>query len=95
MKQSQSNSNQQLLKIVHTNDEHGRLKYDESKLNNYSGMQGLAEILNKNFDRDLLLSAGDLIQGLPLSDSDKGMTISKVAHKTKYDAVAIGNHEFD
>lgn len=95
LKQSQSNSNQQLLKIVHTNDEHGRLKYDESKLNNYSGMQGLAEILNKNFDRDLLLSAGDLIQGLPLSDSDKGMTISKVAHKTKYDAVAIGNHEFD
>nr|WP_307928205.1 hypothetical protein [Mycoplasmopsis bovis] len=44
---------------------------------------------------DLLLSAGDLIQGLPLSDSDKGLTISKVAKEMKYQAVAIGNHEFD
>ncbi len=80
---------------MHTNDEHGRLVFDDGKYNKYSGMQGLAEVLNKDFDRDLLLSAGDLIQGLPLSDSDKGLTISKVAKEMKYQAVAIGNHEFD
>nr|WP_307909357.1 hypothetical protein [Mycoplasmopsis bovis] len=77
---------------MHTNDEHGRLVFDDGKYNKYSGMQGLAEVLNKDFDRDLLLSAGDLIQGLPLSDSDKGLTISKVAKEMKYQAVAIGNH---
>ncbi|MCE6057321.1 5'-nucleotidase C-terminal domain-containing protein [Mycoplasmopsis agalactiae] len=95
LKKVQKNFKTQVVKIVHTNDEHGRLVFDDGKFNNYSGMQGLAEILNKDFDRDLLLSAGDLIQGLPLSDSDKGLTISKVAKEMNYQAVAIGNHEFD
>ncbi|ENY68833.1 5'Nucleotidase, predicted lipoprotein [Metamycoplasma auris 15026] len=92
---AQKGAGTQLIKIVHTNDEHGRLVFDDGKYNNYSGMQGLAEILSRDFDRDLLLSAGDLIQGLPLSDSDKGLTISKIAKEMKYNAVAIGNHEFD
>ncbi|PYF42636.1 2',3'-cyclic-nucleotide 2'-phosphodiesterase (5'-nucleotidase family) [Metamycoplasma alkalescens] len=91
----QKNQKIQIIKLVHTNDEHGRLVFDDGKFNNYSGMQGLAEVMSRDFDRDLLLSAGDLIQGLPLSDSDKGLTISKVAHQMGYDAVAIGNHEFD
>ncbi|PZW01604.1 5'-nucleotidase C-terminal domain-containing protein [Metamycoplasma auris] len=95
LRKAQKGFKTQLIKIVHTNDEHGRLEFDDGKYNNYSGMQGLAEILNRDFDRDLLLSAGDLIQGLPLSDSDKGLTISKVAKEMNYNAVAIGNHEFD
>ncbi len=95
LRKVQKNFKTQVVKVVHTNDEHGRLVFDDGKYNKYSGMQGLAEVLNKDFDRDLLLSAGDLIQGLPLSDSDKGLTISKVAKEMKYQAVAIGNHEFD
>ncbi|VEU60466.1 Trifunctional nucleotide phosphoesterase protein YfkN precursor [Mycoplasmopsis bovigenitalium] len=84
-----------LVKLIHTNDEHGRLVFDNGKYNKYSGMQGHAEILGSNFSRDLLLSAGDLIQGQPLSDSDKGVTISEIAALMNYNAVAVGNHEFD
>ncbi|EFF41132.1 bifunctional metallophosphatase/5'-nucleotidase [Mycoplasmopsis alligatoris] len=91
---AEKDSDTQTLKIFHTNDEHGRLKFDDGKYNNYSGMDTLAEFL-ENVEYTLLLSAGDLIQGLPLSDSDKGKTISLVAKEMKYDAIAIGNHEFD
>ncbi|WP_029513800.1 bifunctional metallophosphatase/5'-nucleotidase [Mycoplasmopsis primatum] len=95
LKKAQKGASQQLIKVFHTNDEHGRLLFDDGKYNNYSGMQSIAEIIGADFDRDLLLSAGDLIQGLPLSDSDKGMTISKVTKAMGYHAVAVGNHEFD
>lgn len=82
------------VKIFHTNDEHGRLVYDDGKYNNYSGMDKTGLYLKK-FNRDLLLSAGDLIQGLPLSDTDQGKTITEIAKYSGYDSVAVGNHEFD
>ncbi|VEU59079.1 bifunctional metallophosphatase/5'-nucleotidase [Mesomycoplasma neurolyticum] len=82
------------IRIFHTNDEHGRLKTDFGKYNKYSGMQGVNNFVDdKTFD--LLLSSGDLIQGLPLSDSDKGETITYIAKLMNYDSIAVGNHEFD
>ncbi|WP_027334227.1 bifunctional metallophosphatase/5'-nucleotidase [Mycoplasma elephantis] len=95
LRNAQKGFEKQIIKIIHTNDEHGRLVFDDGKYNNYSGMQGLAEILGLNMDRDLLVSAGDTIQGQPLSDMDKGKTICKVASLAGYEAIAVGNHEFD
>ncbi|AJC50090.1 bifunctional metallophosphatase/5'-nucleotidase [Mycoplasma flocculare] len=92
--EKKENSRFKTVKIFHTNDEHGRLEFDDGKYNNYSGMDKTGQYL-KRFNKDLLLSAGDLIQGLPLSDTDKGKTISKIAKYSGYDSVAIGNHEFD
>lgn len=92
--EKKENSKLKTVKIFHTNDEHGRLEYDDNKHNNYSGMDKTGQYLKK-FNKDLLLSAGDLIQGLPLSDTDKGKTIAKIAKYIGYDSVAIGNHEFD
>ncbi|RIV16432.1 bifunctional metallophosphatase/5'-nucleotidase [Mycoplasmopsis gallopavonis] len=94
LKKAEKDAKLKTLKIYHTNDEHGRIKFDDGKYSLYSGMEGLAQYLS-DLPRDLLLSAGDLIQGLPLSDSDKGKTITKIANFMKYDAIAIGNHEFD
>ncbi|WP_338822598.1 bifunctional metallophosphatase/5'-nucleotidase [Mycoplasmopsis felifaucium] len=92
--EKEENSKIRTVRIFHTNDEHGRIEFDDYKYNLYSGIIGTDSFL-KNKKRDLLLSAGDLIQGLPLSDSDKGKTISKMAKEIGYDSVAIGNHEFD
>ncbi|WBP83983.1 5'-nucleotidase C-terminal domain-containing protein [Mycoplasmopsis edwardii] len=89
-----ANSKLRTVKIYHSNDEHGRLEFDDYKYNRYAGMIETSKYL-KDKKRDLLLSAGDLIQGLPLSDSDKGKTITDIAHYMGYDSVAIGNHEFD
>ncbi|CRH24288.1 bifunctional 2'%2C3'-cyclic nucleotide 2'-phosphodiesterase/3'-nucleotidase precursor protein [Chlamydia trachomatis] len=92
--EKKENSRLRTVKIFHTNDEHGRLLFDDGKYNNYSGMDKTGLYLKK-FNRDLLLSAGDLIQGLPLSDTDQGETISKIAKYSGYDSIAVGNHEFD
>lgn len=94
IRDSEKKSHLKSVKIFHTNDEHGRLKTDTGRFNNYAGFEGLSEFLNDR-NRDLLISAGDLIQGLPLSDFDKGETISKIVKHLKYDLVTIGNHEFD
>lgn len=92
--EKKENSRLRTVKIFHTNDEHGRLLFDDGKYNNYSGMDKTGLYLKK-FNRDLLLSAGGLIQGLPLSDTDQGETISKIAKYSGYDSIAVGNHEFD
>ncbi|MBN3534714.1 5'-nucleotidase C-terminal domain-containing protein [Mycoplasma procyoni] len=94
LKELEKDSDIKTIKIFHTNDEHGRLKYDAYKYNNYSGMDRTSQyIRDKNYD--LLISAGDMIQGLPLSDSDKGDTITQIAKYTGYDSITVGNHEFD
>lgn len=88
------NSRLKTIKIFHSNDEHGRLEFDAGKYSKFIGMIDFSKYLaDKN--KDLLLSAGDLIQGLPLSDSDKGQTIAQIARFAGYDTVAVGNHEFD
>ncbi|AXE60606.1 bifunctional metallophosphatase/5'-nucleotidase [[Mycoplasma] phocae] len=94
LKELEKNSDIKTIKIFHTNDEHGRLEYDDGRFSNFSGMERTSKyIKDKNYD--LLISAGDLIQGLPLSDVDKGETITKIAKYMGYDSIAIGNHEFD
>ncbi|BAP01153.1 5'-nucleotidase [Mycoplasmopsis californica HAZ160_1] len=92
--EKEQNAKIRTVRIFHTNDEHGRIKFDDYKYNLYSGMIGTDKFI-KTKKRDLLLSAGDLIQGLPLSDSDKGKSIAKIAKNMGYDSVAVGNHEFD
>ncbi|UUM19039.1 bifunctional UDP-sugar hydrolase/5'-nucleotidase [Mycoplasma sp. 1018B] len=94
LKEVEESSIIKTIKIYHTNDEHGRILFDDGRFNNYSGLEGLAQYM-EGLPRDLLLSAGDLIQGLPLSDSDKGKTITQLATELKYDSIAVGNHEFD
>ncbi|WP_426461180.1 bifunctional metallophosphatase/5'-nucleotidase [Mycoplasma hafezii] len=92
--EKETNSKLRTIKIFHSNDEHGRIEFDDGKYNLYSGMLKTGDYL-KDKDYDLLLSAGDMIQGLPLSDTDKGKTIANIAKNIGYQAVAVGNHEFD
>jgi 2',3'-cyclic-nucleotide 2'-phosphodiesterase (5'-nucleotidase family) len=49
----------------------------------------------KNPDGTILLSAGDMFQGTPVSNLFKGRSVVDVMNHLEFDAMAIGNHEFD
>lgn len=60
----------------------------------------IASVINKaresgEYDDVLLLDGGDLYQGPPVSNMLYGAPIRAYLDMMKYDAVALGNHEFD
>ena len=42
-----------------------------------------------------MVDAGDAFQGLPISNSTKGEDRANIMNQVGYDAMAVGNHEFD
>ncbi|WP_250278127.1 bifunctional metallophosphatase/5'-nucleotidase [[Clostridium] colinum] len=70
--------------IYHTNDMHGSVK----ELAN-------VKTLKDNTKNALLLDAGDCTQGSSLATYTKGEAIIDIMNATGYDAVVLGNHEFD
>ena len=91
------------LTILHINDTHGRiLPYMEMNKGNkglVSSAAYLAKMIqeerSQNPDGTLLLSAGDMFQGTPISNLFNGQPVIDVMNFLKFDAMAIGNHEFD
>ncbi|MBM7687329.1 multifunctional 2',3'-cyclic-nucleotide 2'-phosphodiesterase/5'-nucleotidase/3'-nucleotidase [Enterococcus ureilyticus] len=77
--------------IMHTNDIHGRL---EGNGKDVLGMARLKTYKNR-MNPDLLIDVGDAFQGLPISNFSKGKDMVKVMNEVGYDAMAVGNHEFD
>ncbi|WP_276581312.1 5'-nucleotidase C-terminal domain-containing protein [Staphylococcus sp. IVB6246] len=77
--------------ILHTNDIHGRMIEENDRV---IGMAKL-KILKEQQQPDLMVDAGDAFQGLPVSNLSKGEEMAKAMNKVGYDAMAVGNHEFD
>lgn len=82
------------VKIMHTNDMHGRLEYLEDKYSPSIGM-GRVKTFKDNQKPTLLVDAGDAMQGLPISNYTEGMDMVKAMNAVGYDAMTLGNHEFD
>lgn len=82
------------LVLIHTNDTHGRDMKDD-------GILGTAAIarLKQDFAAagadTLLLSAGDAVQGTTLVNYTKGADAINFMNLAGYDAMCVGNHEFD
>jgi 5'-nucleotidase len=82
------------LVIIHTNDTHGYVQRAE-------GINGLATVaaLKKDYEAKgynvLLLDAGDAIQDNNLVNLSKGKTAIDFMNHSHYDAMTLGNHEFD
>ncbi len=87
------------LTILHTNDHHGRFwqnKYGEYGM---AAQKSLIDSVKKEIEsgggRVLLLSAGDINTGVPESDLQDAEPDFKGMNILGYDAMAVGNHEFD
>lgn len=82
------------LVIIHTNDTHGRDLQGEGIL----GTSAVAQ-LKKDYQAagadTLLLSAGDAVQGTTLVNYSQGADAISFMNLAGYDAMCVGNHEFD
>ncbi|MCD8915237.1 5'-nucleotidase C-terminal domain-containing protein [Staphylococcus simulans] len=88
--QTDSNTAQH-VKILHTNDMHGRILEEDGRV---IGMSKLKTIKQQE-NPDLMLDSGDAFQGLPISNNTKGADMAEAMNNVGYDAMAVGNHEFD
>ncbi|MEN2983910.1 MAG: bifunctional UDP-sugar hydrolase/5'-nucleotidase [Dictyoglomaceae bacterium] len=91
------------LTILHINDFHGRLlPYTVRSISEkvpVSGVAYLAQLIKeeraKNPEGTILLSAGDMFQGTPQSNIFRGEPVVEIMNLLNFDAMAVGNHEFD
>jgi 5'-nucleotidase len=89
------------LTILHTNDVHSRLEpfpMDGSRNQGLGGVAARAALIQKIRNEGgqvLLLDAGDIFQGTPFFNLYKGEPEMKAMAAMGYDAVTMGNHDFD
>ena len=90
------------LPVMETTDVHGTLVSTSGRTNHYR-LAYIADKANdirgrgKDYDtrKLLLLDGGDIYQGTVLSNIRRGQPMYAAIDKMDYDAVALGNHEFD
>jgi 5'-nucleotidase len=90
------------LRIVHTNDHHGHLDpllVDGVQLGGVSRRVTLVNSLRAESaarqEPMLLLDAGDVFEGTPFFERYQGQADLGFYNMLGYDALAVGNHEFD
>ncbi|MGT2925891.1 5'-nucleotidase C-terminal domain-containing protein [Streptococcus cuniculipharyngis] len=81
------------ITILHTNDMHGNMEEGRGVL----GMAKLATVVEESRKQGptLLLDGGDALQGMPITNSTKGEEMVALMNQIGYDAMTVGNHEFD
>ncbi|CAN5142441.1 bifunctional UDP-sugar hydrolase/5'-nucleotidase [soil metagenome] len=91
------------IQILHTNDIHGHLEGETVRASGRSFTQGGMPLLaglardlrGRAADRTLLLDAGDAWQGTLISSENRGQALTKIMSLMGYDAMTLGNHDFD
>ncbi len=89
------------LTILYTNDTHARLDPFPDNAVEFAGLGGIArraslvKEIRSQSKNVLLLDAGDVFQGTPWFDVYGGEIDLKLMSEMGYDAMAVGNHEFD
>ena len=83
------------LTILHINDLHARLMPLENK---HGGFANLAAVIRReraNCKDCILLNAGDVAQGTPVSTIFHGLPVFEVTNLLGFDVSTLGNHDFD
>jgi len=94
------------LTVLFFNDLHGHLMPFEIKgekgVEEVGGIARMASLIrqireenNRNHVRTLVLVAGDILQGTPMSTIFKGEPDIRCLNSMEVDAMTVGNHEFD
>ncbi|MFS1663786.1 cell surface ecto-5'-nucleotidase Nt5e [Streptococcus sp. zg-JUN1979] len=81
------------LTIIHTNDIHGRILEESSVIGTAKLAQAVEE--SRQETPTFVFDSGDAFQGLPISNSSQGEDMAAIMNAIGYDAMAVGNHEFD
>jgi 2',3'-cyclic-nucleotide 2'-phosphodiesterase (5'-nucleotidase family) len=87
-----------VVRIYHTNDVHGWIMPRPDRLDQdrpVGGAAALKALIEKDPGAKLVLDAGDWWQGTPEGTLTKGDAVAEVFNAVGYDAVEVGNHEFD
>lgn len=89
------------LTILYTNDQHSRIDPFPENDPKYPGMGGFSKRahaikkIRSEEENVLLLDAGDIFQGTPYFNFYSGELEYKLMSQMGYDAVTLGNHDFD
>ena len=87
------------ITILHTNDHHGRFWKNSDGEYGLAARKTLIDQLRADVKakggHSLLLDGGDVNTGIPESDMQDAEPDFKGMNKIGYDAMAVGNHEFD
>jgi len=89
------------LVILHTNDTHSQVEPTEKSglktadMGGYARRMGVINKIRSEEKNVLLLDAGDFSQGTPYFNFYNGRIEIDALNRMKYDAVTLGNHEFD
>jgi len=87
------------LTVLHTNDHHGRFWQNQYGEYGMAARKTLIDDIRAQVEAEggslLLLSGGDINTGVPESDLQDAEPDFKGMTKIGYDAMALGNHEFD
>lgn len=97
---AETNATSLKITILHTNDQHSRLEPfpKNDRLAGRGGVVNRARILSKIRAEEpnvLLFDAGDIFQGTPYFNFYKGRPEIELMSQMGYDAVTMGNHDFD
>ncbi|TVQ01781.1 MAG: bifunctional metallophosphatase/5'-nucleotidase [Balneolaceae bacterium] len=93
--------NGQKITILYTNDTHARLDPFPENARRFAGLGGIARrasLVKKVRAQEknvLLLDGGDVFQGTPWFDVYGGKVDLELMTEMQYDAMVVGNHEFD
>ncbi|MDO5715794.1 MAG: cell wall-binding repeat-containing protein [Tissierellia bacterium] len=87
------------IRIIHTNDMHGRAKGDElNEKGKVIGFPLLKAFVDQQRDENknvLVIDAGDTLHGTPLVTLNEGKLMIDLMNDIGYDAMAAGNHDFN
>ena len=85
------------ITILHTNDSHGRINFgdDSGKSIGFAEIAAVAKKMKAENPATLLVTAGDVLQGLPVVNINKGQDVGPILDAAGYDLMVPGNHDFD
>ena len=81
--------------ILHSNDIHARLSPIENGNGGFAWYAAAIRRERANCSDCILLNAGDLVQGSPVSTIFHGLPVFEVGNLFGFDAATLGNHDFD